>query len=314
MVARAKRGRDATQASLLTESFGIQAQPILKWVGGKWELIPQLAPRFPKRSAYVEYRDPFVGGCAMYFYLRGCPSAPPSIIADANAELVNLYVTVRDAPTSLIDCIAKLEVRARADLRGTFDEVRAIDRQEGGWQRLSPAETAARTVFLNRTCFNGLYRVNQQGQFNVGLGDYEEPNVLDREAIMAASKVFRAEPRTDIRHQDFHVTIAAAGPGSFSFIDSPYVPTSDTSSFTAYTAEGFHDEDHRRLAADLRDLDRRGGLFMATNSAAPLVYELYEGFHIETTYRKGSVSCKADERGAVAETVITNYLPPGGPP
>jgi DNA adenine methylase len=265
--------------------------PFLKWAGGKSQLLSQMDPYFPKK--YGKYFEPFLGGGAVFFHLRPAKA----ILADSNPDLVNAFQIVRDHPETLMEALDRhAEFRLREN---HFYAVRARDVSS-----LSPVERAARTIFLNKTCFNGLYRVNSNGGFNVPWGGYKNPSLYDRENILSAGVLLRAKT---ILLADYRTVCARAREGDFVYLDPPYHPLSETSGFTSYTKEDFGDRDQKTLAQTFRKLDKRGCLVMLSNSPTPLVRSLYEGFHGEVLKAKRAINSKGTGRGPIDELLVMNY-------
>ncbi len=253
-------------------------KPILKWAGGKTQMLSQLLPRVPER--YGTYIEPFFGGGALFFALR--PQS--AVVSDSNPELVNLYRQVSLHVNDVIDCLSCY--RNEEDL---YYDTRALD-----WRTLNPAQAAARTLFLNKTCFNGLYRVNRQGGFNVPFGRYKNPCICDEDALRAASE---ALAQVEIVCGDYlDVLSRYAKKGDFVFLDPPYVPVSKHADFKRYTANQFGEDDHRRLASEVKRLREMGCSVLLTNSAAPLVYELYGAYEHYVFDTKRHISCHGDSR------------------
>lgn len=265
--------------------------PFVKWAGGKGQLLNQMAPFFPRE--FRTFYEPFIGGGAVFFHLR--PRA--GTIADLNPELVNAFQVVKRAPKSLMRALNHHKLRANDE--AYFYEVRALDPE-----RLSPVERAARLIFLNKTCFNGLYRVNSRGRFNVPWGGYKNPAVYSRENLLAASKLLKGKRVLCV---DYKLACEAAGHGDFVYLDPPYHPGSPSSTFTAYTREDFREKEQRDLAVLFRDLTARGCKVMLSNSGTPLVRGLYEGFRIEVLSAKRAINSKGTGRGPVDELLIMNF-------
>lgn len=265
-----------------------RAEPILKWAGGKTRLLPELLARRP--SAYRRYHEPFLGGGALFFRLQ--PGG--AVLSDANAELVNVYERVRDDVEEVIR-----RLRAHRYEREHYYRVRATDPTT-----LSPSERAARTLYLNRTCFNGLYRVNRRGYFNVPFGRYKNPVICRPERLRAVSRVLR---RTTLLRADYEGVLDVADAGDFAYFDPPYQPVSRTANFTGYTAADFGEDEQRRLAEVVRELDRRGVRWMVSNSDTELVHELYGGFRVEAVQGSRAISRRGNGRGRVRELLIRNY-------
>lgn len=267
----------------------VKPRPILKWAGGKTQLIDDLRARFPKR--YGKYLEPFIGGGALFF----ATEPKSSVIADINPELVNMYRAVADDVEAVIDAL-----RTHVNDEEYFYGVRALD-----WDTLESPVAAARTIFLNRTCFNGLYRVNKSGGFNVPYGHYANPKILDVENLRAASKLLT---RSDIRLGDYKSVLKdTAEPGDLVFLDPPYLPVSAYSDFKRYTKEQFYDEDHQDLAVEVQRLHELGCHVILTNSNHPLVHELFDGFAIDVIQTRRHINSKADKR--TGEDIIVNVPP-----
>lgn len=265
------------------------AKPILKWAGGKTQMLGELMPRVPK--TYGRYIEPFFGGGALFFSLK--PES--AIIADSNPELINMYLQVAHHVDDVIECLQKYENTSEM-----FYEVRSLD-----WQTLPKAEAAARTIYLNKTCFNGLYRVNRSGQFNTPFGKYKNPKICDIEALRLASEALR---KAEILCGDYILVLEHyAQPGDFVFLDPPYLPISENSDFKRYTKEQFYEDDHVELAKMIGILHERGCYVILTNSNHLLVHQLYEQYKIEVIQTKRHISCHGDTRKG--EDVIVTIPP-----
>ena len=265
------------------------AKPILKWAGGKTQMLGDLLPKVPK--SYGRYIEPFFGGGAMFFALQ----PKNAIIADSNPELINMYRQVAENVDEVISCLKKYENTSEM-----FYSVREQD-----WMCLPKAEAAARTIFLNRTCFNGLYRVNKQGKFNVPYGKYVNPKICDEEGLKAASKALK---KADILCGDYLLVLEHyAEAGDFVFLDPPYLPISEYADFKRYTKEQFYEEDHVELAKMIMRLQERGCHVVLTNSNHPLVHELYAPFTIDVIQTKRHISCNGSTRKG--EDVIVTIPP-----
>lgn len=286
----------------------LPARPFLKWAGGKTQLLPALIERAPR--AIDTYYEPFVGGGAFFFALAAEPDLAPrrAVLNDMNHELVTTYTVVRD---HLEELLARLEVLS-AEYLGGDEEARSTYyyavRDE---QRSAPVEVAARLIFLNKTCFNGLYRVNRQGRFNVPHGRYRKPAILDRPNLEAAS---RALQNTEVTHGDFEAACADAAPGDFVYFDPPFHPLSDTASFTAYTEGAFNRDDQLRLRWRMDALRERGVSVMLSNSPHEWIVGVYEGakYRVERTPARRAINSKGDGRGVIDELIVTNEYPRRG--
>lgn len=264
-------------------------RPLLKWAGGKTQLLNEILPLVPQK--YNRFIEPFIGGGAVFFAL--CPRA--GIIADSNPEIINLYQSVSDNVDGVIERLSHFK-----NTEEQFYAVRAQD-----WTTLSSVEAAARTLFLNKTCFNGLYRVNRQGQFNVPFGHYKNPKFLDEEALLAASSLLR---KTTIVCGDYKTILAQnARQGDFIFLDPPYLPVSEYADFKRYTKEQFYEEDHIELATEIMRLHELGCHVILTNSNHPLVHDLYQRFSIRVIKTKRHISCNG--QGRTGEDVIVTIPP-----
>ena len=232
----------------LKQMISIQAKPILKWAGGKTQMLGDLLPKVP--SSYGRYIEPFFGGGAMFFALQ----PEQAIISDSNPELINLYRQVADNVDDVISHLKKYENSSEM-----FYAVRSQD-----WTKLPKSEAAARTIFLNKTCFNGLYRVNKKGQFNVPFGKYKNPKICDEAGLKTASDALK---KAEIICGDYLLVLEHyAQPGDFVFLDPPYLPISEYSDFKRYTKEQFYEEDHVELAKMVMTLHERGCHVILTNS------------------------------------------------
>lgn len=259
------------------------ARPFLKWVGGKRSIMPELLKRLPEE--YESYNELFMGGGALFFALQ----PKEAYLSDVNFHLVITFKAVQEDVDALIK---QLKVHARLHNKEYFQKARIKLLKEK-----DPTKIAALFIYLNKTCFNGLYRVNSKGGFNVPMGDYKNPPILDEENLRNCSKVLKT---ADIRQHDFsHAKIFK---GDFYYIDPPYHET-----YEGYASGGFGDLEHGKLATFCREIDKRGGFFMVSNSDTPFVRELYKGYNIETVSASRSVSCKAHQRGREDELIIRNY-------
>jgi DNA adenine methylase len=286
----------ATAVDLQAESSRT-AKPFVKWAGGKQQLLEQFEPYFP--TEFERYLEPFVGGGAVFFHLHNCRRLPEQVfLFDNNDEQVNVYSVIRDSVDELIDILSVHEGNHDKEY---YYKIRALDRQP---VVLSDIERAARTVYLNRTCYNGLYRVNSKGQFNVPIGSYVNPTVVYPDVLHAASDALQG---VALETKDFREVVQLAQPGDFFYFDPPYVPLSETASFTGYTAGDFRDEDQRDLAAVFAELSGVGCLCMLSNSYTPLVLDLYEDFQIEIVHARRAVNSDANGRGAIKEALVLNY-------
>lgn len=273
----------------LKQAIAVPAKPILKWAGGKTQMLGDLLPKVP--SSYGRYIEPFFGGGAMFFAIQ----PEQAVIADSNPELINLYRQVANHVDNVIRQLKKYE-----NTQEMFYAVRGQD-----WTMLPEAEAAARTIFLNKTCFNGLYRVNKKGQFNVPFGKYKNSKICDEDGLKAASAALK---KAEILCGDYLLVLDHyAQPGDFVFLDPPYLPISEYSDFKRYTKEQFYKEDHVELAKMVKTLHERGCHVILTNSNHPLVHELYALFTIDVIQTKRHISCNGSTRKG--EDVIVTIPP-----
>ena len=269
--------------------------PVLKWVGGKRQLLPEIRKRIPKK--YKVYYEPFLGGGAVLFDLQ----PKKAIVNDLNSELINVYKTIKSFPTELVE-----ELRKFSNDEETFYNIRNIDRDKTKYQELSNIQKAARIIYLNKTCFNGLYRVNNAGEFNSPFGRYKNPNIVTDKTIYAVSKYFNTADIT-FKNGDFEESIKEIQKDSFVYLDPPYAPISKTSNFTGYNQGGFCDEEQIRIKNMCDKLNENGIKFLLSNSATPFIKELYKDYIIDIVSAKRIVNSKADKRGEIEEVLIRNY-------
>lgn len=283
-VSRAEAGAEAPRGAL----------PLLKWAGGKRALLNDLLRYVPSRVP--RYFEPFAGGATLFFHL----APQKAVLADANAQLISLYETVRDQPAALAFALDALQPHV---LEAEFYyRLRAC-----AAETLEPVQRAARLIFLNKTCYNGLYRENRRGQFNVPFGRYQRPPALyNPENLRAAAAVLGS---ATLLYSDFEQAVAGAESGDFIYFDPPYVPLNATASFTRYTSASFGETEQRRLAKLFHDLAARGCRVLLSNSDTPLVRELYAGFPSEVVRASRNINSRADGRAQIAELLVSNYPP-----
>jgi DNA adenine methylase len=255
-------------------------------------LLPELLARLPQTLG--AYHEPFVGGGALFFALGGAGRLGQVYLSDANAALIDVYLALRDDVESVIAAL-----QAHRYDRDHYYHVRA--QQPDG---LSLPERAARVIYLNKTCYNGLYRENRAGQFNVPFGRYANPTICDEPNLRAASALLRG---VEIARRRFDSVLDYAKTGDFVYFDPPYVPLSPTANFTSYDRAGFGPDDQRQLRDVFAELTRRGVRAMLSNSDTPFVRELYAGFPLEQVFVNRAVNSKANARGKVAEVLVLNY-------
>ena len=270
-------------------------QPFVKWAGGKSQLIPQISKYLPRQ--YDRYFEPFVGGGALFFFLR----PRRAIISDANFELINAYRVIKDE----LDLLTKsLETLQRKTVSPSlYEHYRRLNPE-----KLSPVKRAVRFIFLNKTCFNGLYRVNSQGRFNVPFGKYsrmptlfEAPNLVEIRSLLM---------NADVMCSGYEIALDRMRNGDFAYIDPPYSPEAGSNTFTSYTKESFSEVDQKRLATKVRELDRKGCLLLLSNSDTKLVNDLYSKYTRLRVRADRMINCVGTDRTGYHELLIMNYKTP----
>jgi DNA adenine methylase len=275
-----------------------EMQPFLKWAGGKRQLLPKIRRYVPKQ--YNTYYEPFVGAGAVLFYLQ----PQKAVINDINAELINVYTVVRDNFDQLLP-----DLKTHKNEREYFYAIRALDR-EPEYRDLSATKKASRLIYLNKTCFNGLYRVNGKGNFNVPFGRNKNTKIVN-EPVLRAVHTYLVSNDVTILNVDFAAAVSGAGEGDFVYFDPPYDPLSDTSSFTSYSKGGFDREEQLRLRDLCVELDRRGCKFLLSNSATDFIISSYaeRGFTVEKVSAVRNINSVAAKRGKISEVLVRNYDP-----
>jgi len=271
-----------------------EAAPFVKWAGGKGRLLSQLRPLLPKGGEHMRHVEPFVGGGALFFSRR----PRRALLTDINPALVSTYAAIRDDVAGVIGALRELADRHSKE---SYYQVRERYNQQ---RRASSTKRAAMFIYLNKTCFNGLHRVNRKGEFNVPVGSYKNPRILNEEVLRAASHALEG---AHLECAPFDALIENAKPGDFIYFDPPYEPVSQTSSFTSYARDGFSREDQTRLRDVYQALDRRGCKLMLSNSNVPFIRNLYSTFNIDTVAAPRAINCNAKKRGKVSEVVVRNY-------
>lgn len=268
--------------------------PFLKWVGGKRQLMNDIEPLLPTKIS--TYYEPFVGGGAVFLTTQ--PNK--AVINDYNAELINVYETIRDNVEDLIEDLNLHENEAEY-----FYSIRMLDRQEG-FDELSPVKRASRVIYLNKTCFNGLYRVNSSGEFNTPFGRYKNPNIVNETVLRAVSNYLNTNNIT-FMSGDFEDALRGIRKGAFVYLDPPYDPISKSSNYTGYTEGGFNEDQQIRLRDVCRKLDEKGIKFLLSNSATPFIKEIYADFEIVEVGASRQINSVASKRGEVKEVLVRNY-------
>ena len=273
--------------------------PVVKWVGGKRQLIKDIEKHLPQEvySGKGTYYEPFIGGGAVLFHLQ----PRKAVINDTNEELVNLYRVIKDNPEDLID-----DLKKHRNEEDYFYKTRSLDRDRETYLKLSDVERASRIIFLNKTCYNGLFRVNSSGEFNTPFGRYKNPNIINDITIRAIHNYFT---NNDIRilNTDFETALEDIKPSSFVYFDPPYDPVSDSANFTGYTKGGFGRDEQIRLKELCDRLNEDGVKFMLSNSSTDFISKLYKTYKISHINANRAVNSKAEKRGAVREVLVRNY-------
>lgn len=268
--------------------------PFLKWVGGKRQLMPAIKELIPKN--YTNYYEPFIGGGAVLFDLQ----PKNAVINDFNEELINVYQTIKENPEELIS-----DLKTHKNESDYFYDLRALDREDN-FENLSNIKKASRVIYLNKTCYNGLYRVNNSGEFNSPFGRYKNPNIVNETTIRAVSKYLNTNKIT-ILNGDFEEALKGIKKGSFVYFDPPYHPVSASSNFTGYVQGGFDIYEQVRLRDLCNKLNEKGINFLLSNSATQFIEDLYEDYKISYVKANRSINSNAKKRGEIDEVLIRNY-------
>jgi DNA adenine methylase len=271
--------------------IGPPPRPFVKWVGGKRQLLDILHASAPDN--FGRYYEPFIGGGAYLF----SQLPEKATISDANAELINCYQMIHDDVEALIRSL-----RTHKNEEEHFYAVRAKD-----LSKMTAVQRASRFIFLNKTCFNGLYRENQSGKFNSPFGRYEKPKIVDTENLLAISEYLQTND-VAIKHSGYQFVLDAAQSGDYVYFDPPYVPMTKTANFASYVKGGFGLKDQEELADTFAALTKKGVLVMLSNSNTQIIHELYKGFNIQIIHAARSINCNGGKRGKEAnEVLVTNY-------
>ncbi|GAC42237.1 DNA adenine methylase [Paenibacillus popilliae] len=272
------------------------AQPFLKWAGGKRQLLPEIKKYIPKKIN--TYYEPFVGAGAVLFDLQ----PKRAVINDINGDLINTYNVIKNNVDELIEDLNK-----HKNDPDYFYKIRDLDRT-GKYKNLTNIERASRIIYLNKTCFNGLFRVNSQGQFNVPFGKYKSPQIVN-EIVVRAVNHYLINSDVSILNGDYETALETASKGDFVYFDPPYDPVSDTSSFTGYSLDGFDKEDQIRLRDVFIKLDQRGCKVLLSNSATDFIKDIYSDYHIKMVTASRNINSVASKRGKIDEVLVMNYEP-----
>lgn len=268
--------------------------PFLKWVGGKRQLVPAIHKLLPKN--YTTYYEPFIGGGAVLFEIQ----PQKAVINDSNKELINVYEVIKNNPDELI-----ADLKKHKNESDYFYDIRALDRKNN-FDRISSVKKASRVIYLNKTCYNGLYRVNSSGEFNAPFGKYKNPNIVNETTIKAVSQYLN-ENNVTILNGDFKKAVDTIEKEAFVYFDPPYVPVSKSSNFTGYVQGGFGEFDQVRLRDLCVELDKKGVKFLLSNSATEVIKDLYTNFDIKYVKATRAINSNAQKRGEIDEVLIRNY-------
>ncbi|MEP6488117.1 DNA adenine methylase [Microcoleus vaginatus GB2-A3] len=287
--------------TLVRGKFNPLVRPFLKWAGGKRQLLPEIVKYVPKRISKHTYYEPFIGGGALLFHLQ----PPKAVINDSNKELINCYKVIKDSLDELMEELSKDKY---SNSETSYYEMRDLDRSTKKYASLSKVEKAARIIYLNKTCYNGLFRVNSQGQFNVPFGRYKNPNFLDDAVLKAVNKYLNSNDIT-LLNQDFAEAVKDANRGDFVYLDPPYDPVSETASFTGYDVNGFNRDEQERLKEEFDALHKKGCKVMLSNSCTDFIMDLYKDsqYTIIKVRATRSINSNALKRGRVDEVLVLNY-------
>lgn len=307
------------------KSQAINAKPFLKWAGGKTQILSELELRIPvhiKKTGIIDkYVEPFIGGGAFFFLLKRDYQIKKSYLVDVNKELVIGYKVIQKYPLKLIEKLRILEgkflILPSEKRKNLFYEIRTLynnqilgfdyENYNNDW-----SERGAFLIFLNKTCFNGLFRQNSKGEFNVPYGNYENPNICDEVNIIEVSKALK---KTEIIQADFEISGKFIKENTFVYLDPPYRPLNKTSSFTCYAKENFDDNDQKRLADFIKFIGNKGAYLMLSNSDPKnhntednFFDTLYSDFNIDRVLANRMINCNGNKRGKIKEIIVTNYF------
>lgn len=270
--------------------------PFLKWVGGKRQLMPSIVDLLPKNIKELNYIEPFIGGGAVLFHLQ----PKNAIINDFNEELINVYNVIKNNLNELI-----IDLKNHENNADYFYQIRSLDRTDE-FRNLTSIQRASRIIYLNKTCFNGLYRVNNAGEFNAPFGRYKNPNIVNEPTLKAVNKYLNSN-NVILRSGDYADILAEINENSFVYLDPPYHPISESSNFTGYVQGGWNMFDQIRLREFCDQLNERGVKFLLSNSSAPLIKDQYGNYKITTVKANRAINSNGADRGEIDEVLIRNY-------
>lgn len=270
--------------------------PVLKWVGGKRQIMPSIVALLPKNIKDYTYVEPFVGGAAVLFHLQ----PKTAVINDSNAELMNMYAVIKNNLDELI-----VDLKKHQNEADYFYAIRSLDRTDE-FSKLSDIQRASRIIFLNKTCFNGLYRVNNAGEFNAPFGRYKNPNIVNEPTLKAVNKYLNAN-LIDFMCKDYEDILKGVDKNSFVYLDPPYHPVSESSNFTGYVQGGWDIYDQLRLREACDELTKKGVKFLLSNSSASFIQDQYRNYIIQTVKATRAINSNGSDRGEIDEFLIRNY-------
>jgi len=269
----------------------------VKWAGGKGQLLEQFEPLFPKK--FKRYIEPFVGSGAVFFHIIQNFKPKEIILSDINEELINSYQIIKTDVERLIVELKQHKEYHLAEGKKYYLTIRATNPKD-----LPPLEMAARFIYLNKTCFNGLYRVNSKGGFNVPMGSYKNPDIVQEEKLRIVSKLLK---NVTIKVMSFEKILNLAKQDDFIYFDPPYQPLKNKKSFTTYTKDAFLEEQQKLLEIVFGKLDKKGCFVMLSNSDTKFIKDLYAKYNIHFVKATRMINCNGDKRGKINEVVVTNY-------
>ena len=270
--------------------------PFLKWVGGKRQLMPSIVELMPKNIKELNYVEPFIGGGAVLFHLQ----PRTAIINDFNDELINVYNVIKNSLNELI-----VDLKTHENNADYFYQIRSLDRTND-FKSLTPVQRASRVIYLNKTCFNGLYRVNNAGEFNAPFGRYKNPNIVNEPTLKAVNKYLNSN-NVILRNGDYADIFPEINENSFVYLDPPYHPISESSNFTGYVQGGWNIYDQIDLKTACDELHKRGVKFLLSNSSADFIKDLYKDYKITIVKANRAINSNGADRGEVDEVLIRNY-------
>ena len=270
--------------------------PFLKWVGGKRQLMPSIVDHLPENIKDYKYIEPFIGGGAVFFNLQ----PKNAVINDYNEELINVYQVIKDNLDDLI-----IDLKKHKNEAEYFYSIRSLDRN-GEFKKLSAVKRASRLIFLNKTCFNGLYRVNNAGEFNSPFGRYKNPNIVNEPTLKAVNK-FLNNNNVEINSGDYSEILKQTDKKCFVYLDPPYHPISESSNFTGYVQGGWNMYDQIDLKTACDELLKKGVKFLLSNSSADFIKDLYKDYKITIVKANRAINSNGADRGEVDEVLIRNY-------